>query len=40
VLQGCLPNSPHDCIGNYVVRYVLEDQDGKLRPSKVVRIYY
>ena len=39
-LQGCLANSPHDCIGNYVVRYVLEEQDGKLRPAKVVRTPY
>lgn len=39
LLQGCLANSPHDCIGSYVVRYVLEDTDGKLRPTKVVRIH-
>ena len=38
MLQGCLANSPHNCIGNYVVRYVLEDTAGKLRPTKVVRI--
>lgn len=38
LLQGCLANSPHDCIGNYVVRYVLEDVKGTLRPVKVVSV--
>ncbi len=36
-LQGCLQNSPHECIGSYVVRYSFSGDDDVPRPTKVVR---